>query len=152
MPCIFKIFCSVMLCIFLHFFCSLMPCTFYIFAPWCLDKIRLQGKIAIMFLLHVIPRNQKWNRTRRAQRRAAVQNIHTTAVGKGGQKWPLGANVKPHISYLWPLTPKPTHGDHGGVSLSLTYWQSWKTWSRVLLGHKTKDPALGSSCFHDVLY
>ena len=37
---------------------------------------------------------------------------------RGGQEWPLGANVKPHISYLWPLTPKPTHGDHGGVTLS----------------------------------
>ena len=72
------------------------------------------------------------------------RNIHLNSscgqgVGGGGQEWPLGANVKPHISYLWALTQKPTHGDHGGVTLSLAYWQSWKTW---VLDHKTKDPTL----------
>ena len=40
-----------------------------------------------------------------------------TSCGQGGQEWPLGANVKPHISYLWPLALEPTHGDHGGVTL-----------------------------------
>ena len=57
-----------------------------------------------------------------------------TSCGQGGQEWPLGANVKPHISYLWPLALEPTHGDHGGVTLCSLIGRVWKVLC-ILNGH-----------------
>ena len=72
------------------------------------------------------------------------RNIHLYSscgqgVGGGGQEWPLGANVKPHISYLWPLALEPTHGDHGGVTLSSLIGRVGKADQRVFCMKKLRE-------------